>query len=143
MTDKHPTEGDNYTVKAGLNHMDGETALFYVRARKNSSDFDRARRQQEVIKAIMERVLKFNVISLIPDLYEHLIDTIQTDLSVADIIFYTAMIPSFSQINDLSMYKIGPDHTYPWINPSNGASVLLPIHDSVQSIIQQSINSGE
>lgn len=143
MTDKHPTEGDNYTVEAGVNHMDGETALFYVRARKNSSDFDRARRQQEVIRAILDRVLNFNVISSIPKLYNQLKDTIQTDLSIADIAFYTAMIPSFSQIDNLSMYKIGPDHTYSWINPSNGADILIPIHDSVQSIIKQSINSGE
>jgi LCP family protein required for cell wall assembly len=143
MTDKHPTEGDDYLVPAGLNHMDGETALFYVRARKNSSDFDRARRQQEVIRALLDRMLKFDVISLIPDLYAQLDKAIQTDLSLEDIFSYALMLPAFAEINDLSMYKIGTDHTSPWINPSNGASVLLPDYDAIQSIIQQSINYNE
>jgi len=143
MTDKHPTLGDDFTVNAGINHMDGETALFYVRARKNSSDFDRARRQQEVIKALLNRVLKFDVIALIPDLYNQLKDTIQTDLSIDDIITYTAQLPDFAKIDDLSMYKIGSEQTFPWINPSNGASVLIPIDEDVQSIIKQSINFSE
>jgi LCP family protein required for cell wall assembly len=143
MTDKHPTEGEDFLVPAGLNHMNGETALFYVRARKNSSDFDRARRQQEVIRALLDRLLKFDVITLIPDLYAHLDETIQTDLSLEDIFNYALMLPDFAEINDLSMYKIGSDHTSPWINPSNGASVLLPDYDAIESIIQQSINYSE
>jgi len=143
MTDKHPTEGKDYLVPAGWNHMDGETALFYVRARQNSSDFDRARRQQEVIRALIDRVLKFDVITLIPDLYTQLKETIETDLSFEDIIRYSTMLPDFAQLNDLSMYKIGSDQTTPWINPSSGASVLLPNHEAIQSIIKQSINYGE
>ena len=31
-----------YTLSAGWHHMDGETALWYVRARKTTSDFDRS-----------------------------------------------------------------------------------------------------
>jgi LCP family protein required for cell wall assembly len=143
MTDKHPTLGDDFTVSAGNNHMDGETALFYVRARKNSSDFDRARRQQEVIKALLDRILKFDVIALIPDLYHQLKNTIQTDLSLGDIITYTAKLPDFAKIDDLSMYRIGSEQTIPWINPSNGASVLIPIDEDIQTIIKQSINYGE
>ncbi len=143
MTDKHPTEGYDYKVNAGLNHMDGETALFYVRARTNSSDFDRSRRQQEVIKALVERIIKFDVIALIPDLFTQLKETIQTDLSLEDIISYASLISDFAQINDLSMYKIGAEQTTSWINPSTGANVLLPIQEAIQSIIKQSINFDE
>jgi LCP family protein required for cell wall assembly len=46
---------------AGLNHMDGETALEYVRSRKGTngegSDFARARRQQKVIQAAVKKTL--------------------------------------------------------------------------------------
>ncbi len=49
------------SFKAGLTHMDGATALKFVRSRHavgdEGSDLARALRQQKVIKAIMEKVL--------------------------------------------------------------------------------------
>lgn len=42
-------------IKAGVHTMDGATALKYVRSRKTTSDFDRARRQQEVLLAIRDK----------------------------------------------------------------------------------------
>ncbi|NIR66240.1 MAG: LytR family transcriptional regulator, partial [candidate division Zixibacteria bacterium] len=56
LTDHRDGYG-TFTVYAGTTHMDGDTALWYVRSRKTSSDFDRARRQQEVLKAIFLRLL--------------------------------------------------------------------------------------
>ncbi|RPI81431.1 MAG: LytR family transcriptional regulator, partial [Chloroflexi bacterium] len=55
-----------YTVYAGSNYFDGETALWYVRSRYSSSDFDRNRRQQEVIKGIAMRFLRFDIITKAP-----------------------------------------------------------------------------
>ena len=46
-----------YTFKQGPQVMDGETALIYSRMRYLSSDFDRARRQQEVVSAIKDDIL--------------------------------------------------------------------------------------
>lgn len=49
--------GYEFSLPAGLNHLNGEEALYYVRSRYSSSDFDRARRQQEVILAIKEKIV--------------------------------------------------------------------------------------
>lgn len=46
-----------FTFKTGPTPMDGETALIYARMRKLSSDFDRGRRQQEIISAAKDKVL--------------------------------------------------------------------------------------
>jgi LCP family protein required for cell wall assembly len=46
-----------FTFKKGLQHMDGIHALIYARMRELSTDFDRARRQQEVVNAIKDKVL--------------------------------------------------------------------------------------
>jgi len=53
--------GPNYTyetfsIEAGPQHIDGETALKYARSRHSTSDFDRSRRQQQILKAIGDRV---------------------------------------------------------------------------------------
>ena len=56
-------------MPSGDQKMDGETALLYARARYSTSDFDRARRQQEILVAIKNKAtsagifvnpLKFN-----------------------------------------------------------------------------------
>lgn len=39
----------------GLNHMDGESSLKYVRSRHGGSDFERSRHQFEVLKAILQK----------------------------------------------------------------------------------------
>jgi len=44
--------GEPFFMPAGDQKMDGETALLYARARYSTSDFDRAKRQQEILVAV-------------------------------------------------------------------------------------------
>ena len=50
--------------------MDGQTVLWYVRARYTTSDFDRGRRQQEVLDAIGKQLLSLNALTRAPELYD-------------------------------------------------------------------------
>jgi len=52
--------GFSFSLPAGVNHLDGQTALYYARSRYSSSDFDRSRRQQQIIFAIKDKLLKLN-----------------------------------------------------------------------------------
>ncbi len=55
---EYPTNDYGYqtfSVLSGLQHMDGETALKYARSRHSTSDFDRSRRQQDLIQALAEK----------------------------------------------------------------------------------------
>ncbi len=47
----------------GIHHMDGETALYYVRSRYSTSDFDRARRQQDVLIAMKDKAFNIGVLT--------------------------------------------------------------------------------
>ncbi len=49
-------------IKKGMQHMDGATALRYARSRETTSDFDRARRQQQVLVAIKTKVMSTNTL---------------------------------------------------------------------------------
>ena len=42
--------------------MDGEMALKYARSRKTTSDFDRARRQQQVVIALRDKALELELL---------------------------------------------------------------------------------
>lgn len=44
-----------FSVLEGMQHMDGDTALKYARSRHSTSDFDRSRRQQDILQALAEK----------------------------------------------------------------------------------------
>lgn len=52
-----------FGVSAGEQTLNGEAALLYVRSRFSSNDFDRARRQQQVLMAIKDKVLSLGILS--------------------------------------------------------------------------------
>jgi len=55
--------GYKFSLPAGLNHLNGQDALYYARSRYSSNDFDRSRRQQQIIFAIKDKLLKLNFLS--------------------------------------------------------------------------------
>lgn len=48
--------GYDFSLPAGKNHLNGKDALYYARSRYSSNDFDRSRRQQEVIFALKDKL---------------------------------------------------------------------------------------
>lgn len=80
---------ETFTLKKGWQTLDGATALKYVRERHDDpeGDFGRAKRQQQVIQALKNKVFSldtlFNVVTV-----SHLLDTlgesIKTDMSLED-----------------------------------------------------------
>ncbi len=54
---------DPFFITKGMHEMDGEVALRYARSRHTTSDFDRARRQQQVMSALKGKALNINFIS--------------------------------------------------------------------------------
>lgn len=52
--------GYEFSLPAGPNHLDGKNALYYARSRFSSNDFDRSRRQQEVLFALKDKLTNLN-----------------------------------------------------------------------------------
>lgn len=55
--------GGIFSLPAGEQTLNGEKALCYVRSRKTSDDFDRARRQQLVLNKLKEKMISINTFS--------------------------------------------------------------------------------
>lgn len=68
-------------IPAGLQRMDGERALQYARSRHTSSDFDRSRRQQIVVQALMRKLASPTTWPRIPALYGAFASAVDTDLN--------------------------------------------------------------
>ncbi|MEO8356043.1 MAG: LCP family protein, partial [Chloroflexota bacterium] len=131
----NPQNEDNwflYTTGPGLVHMDGELALWYARSRQKSSDFDRGRRQQEVLRALFVQALQAGTLTRIPELYNNLKDTVETDLNLVDLLQLSLYAPKMTSA-DIRSYYIRPPYVSSWIT-DGGAYVLLPNEESLKQM---------
>jgi len=72
---------------AGIYHLDGKHALWYARSRKTTSDFDRSRRQQRVLRGLWNAIQQQGLVGQLPALWETLVQTVQTDLTLNEVIY--------------------------------------------------------
>ena len=68
-------------LKPGMQHMDGKTAVTYVRYRDEEGDIGRIERQQKFMKAVMEKITSPAIITRLPSVIKEVMDSIETDLS--------------------------------------------------------------
>lgn len=132
---------ETFSLAAGPQHLDGETALKFARSRKTTSDFDRAKRQQQLLSAIKEKALNLNLLSdpgKIQDLYNSLADSIETNLSVAEIIQLAKIAQEINREN-IDSQVLTDDFTScggllytPVREYFGGAAVLLPAGDGYE-----------
>ncbi|HWB37000.1 MAG TPA: LCP family protein, partial [Rugosimonospora sp.] len=122
-----------YTVGPGLLHMDGDLALWYARSRSKSNDFDRGRRQQEVLRAIFSQALRTDTLTKIPQLYSDFSNTIVSDLGLDDILKLAPYAPRLTNAN-IRGYYIRPPYVSSWTTPG-GAAVLLPDETALQQML--------
>lgn len=83
-----PYDGETGLVinlHAGRQHMDGTTAIQYVRYRDEEGDIGRVKRQQKFVKAVFQKLSTTNLLTRSPEIARTLYQSIDTDLSVTDL----------------------------------------------------------
>ena len=69
-------------LRPGLQHMDGKTAVTYVRYRDEEGDIGRVKRQQKFMRACVDAVTTPAILPRLPAIISSVIDSVKTDLSV-------------------------------------------------------------
>lgn len=131
--------GPNYSyqtfaISAGLQTLDGETALKYARSRHSTSDFDRSRRQQLILKAVGEKIRNEGILTK-PDqllsLMNILQDHVETSMTFRELLSLAGMGEDINRDNLITMnirdgYGPGGFLYPPPREFFGGAAVLLP-----------------
>lgn len=73
-------------LRPGLQHMDGRTAITYVRYRDEDGDIGRIKRQQKFMKAVIEKVSSPSIITRLPVIISEISSAVDTDLSTLELI---------------------------------------------------------
>jgi LCP family protein required for cell wall assembly len=125
----------------GSYNMDGGEALCYVRMRLWGGDFDRMRRQQEVVRAVFSKLLTLNGLARIPQLYSQFYNTFFTDIELTDLL---PLAPAAVQIGTdptrIRHFTVDRDLVDSWRTPSGGA-VLLPKRSGIQLMLMEAFGS--
>jgi LCP family protein required for cell wall assembly len=132
---KPPDSADEQEIilSPGIHHLDGDTALRYVRTRRDDSDFERARRQQQFLKAVWYQFKGPETVLKIPGLWTAMKGAFATDLKLGDVL---ALAPVALELEPqrLRSLAIGRGQVEGWTAP-DGAHVLLPIPERVQDLV--------
>ena len=125
-------------VGPGTIELDSQWALWYVRARYNSSDFDRMRRTQEVVQAVIDKIASPAGMLNIPALTRIYDTEIESNISTDQILPLTQLALDFDSSQDIRRFTIGPDMVTPWYTQS-GAAVLIPHTAAIQALLQEAV----
>jgi LCP family protein required for cell wall assembly len=131
---------DPFHMDAGLQHMDGKTALKYARSRHDDplGDFGRSRRQQQVILAIRDKVMQINALpKLLPragEIASTLGEAVQTDLSLQQVIQLAKLGTQMDRSRIKSVF-IDQTVTLPFTTPDND-QVLVPLRDEIRKLVR-------
>jgi LCP family protein required for cell wall assembly len=130
--------GDNNTkwLQPGVQNLPGDLALAYVRARKTEGgDFDRAERQQQVVLAIRNQILRSKMLPLLiskaPTLYNELASGINTNLNLDQAIRLAWMATQIPEEN-IKRGSIGADQINFATSPDGGQQVLKPLSEKIR-----------
>ena len=125
-------------LPAGRQIIDGDTALLFVRARFSSSDFDRARRQQQVLLAVKEKAFSLGVISnpvKIMSILNSIGNHVRTDAEFWEIQELAVMLNRLDISNiKRKVFSNGKDGLLYSSRSSGGSYILLPEGDNFGKI---------
>lgn len=137
--------GNNKIIKPGVHTLPGDYALAYARNRTTGhGDFDRARRQQQVILGIRDRILDYkmlpDLIDKAPTLYQELVSGVATNMKLDEIIRLALLAQKIPEENIRQGVIDTKYVAYGW-SPDN-LSILIPYPDRIRLLRDEIFSSS-
>lgn len=127
------TYTDHKTIGPGRVHLNGETALMFVRERKSltDGDFGRQKNQALILKALAKKLLQVNYMKQMPSLIEQVKeDVLDTNFTDGDLISLAWMMSDMN--SDQMEYRSIPGHSERLMDPLVRMELYYWIPDLVE-----------
>ena len=119
-----------FEIPVGTSVLDGNTALYFVRARYSSSDFGRVRRQQMILAAMKERALSLGFLANPVKVFQALDSlgrNVRTDMGINDFRALLALADSLKTASIIhKVFDTTPEGLLTASRTESGAYILLP-----------------
>jgi LCP family protein required for cell wall assembly len=128
------TEDGLRTLPVGYYRLMGEGALWYARSRDNSSDFDRGRRQMQILRSVWREARSTGQITNLPQVWSQLTEVVETDLAFEDMVGLLPYAINLDPAQIEHLLFVRTYHTLPW-QPPDGQNVQLPVYETVSQLM--------
>ncbi len=118
-------------IPKGIQQMNGETALKYVRFRNDAlGDIGRVKRQQRFILAVLSKIKSPSIVARYPKLVAESVKMVQTDLNLSQALQLASYIQQLSVAGDLQFATLPGYPSYIngisyWVGDLTAASIFL------------------
>lgn len=130
----------NIDLKPGLQHMDGVTALQYVRYRSDiRSDYGRSDRQRQFLSAIADEMKKATSLLRLPQLLDSIAPYIETDIPPSDLL-KLARLGMKLDTGNIAGIQLPQDGAFK-NQIIDGMDVLVVEPDKMKSYVQEQLAS--
>lgn len=131
-----PNNWELVQLETGVHILDGDWSLWYARSRRTSSDLDRNRRQQDILRAIWRRLESQGFLADIPALWEQWQSYVDTDLDLGDLL---SLLPTFVRIDPAAVgfynfrlnREVRNGHS-----PDMGRAILVPDYERIRMLVE-------
>lgn len=120
-------------LSKGMQHLDGEEALKFVRVRHVDDDFGRTRRQQQFLRAVFEKAIKPTSLTKLPELIQIVSENVHTDsgFGLREMVTYGQLIRSMPKENVRMTTIPGDSQTI------DGVSYVVPDDEKVAWLMER------
>lgn len=125
------------TVTAGINHLNGATAMLYARCRYIDNDWHRVERQRNVIQAAIYQTQNLGLLEL-NSLLDEVLPLIQTNLTEKEITSLVLLAPNYQGIT-LDQMTIPAQGTYGSMTGMGGRSMFAVDFNQNAQILKEFI----
>jgi LCP family protein required for cell wall assembly len=130
----------NVRLEPGWVTLPGEIALAYARSRSTEEDdFDRAARQRQIIMAVRDRILSFDMLPTLilnaPVLYQTISDGLRTNLTLTQAIRLAWLASQIPEEN-ITLTAIGKREVAIDKSP-DGQDIYIPDPDRIQTLVEE------
>ena len=135
-----PWQNLHIDIMPGLQQMDSQTALEFSRFRRANrgyssiTDYQRIENQQAVVSAVIESLLRPATIPRLPELVSIFNDSVYTNLSLSDMMWFALELNHVSGTDALSMHTfqpIGPGQAPHYYEFLHAADVLELVNNTI------------
>ena len=107
-----PYDGFEIDLRPGMQHLDGKTAMQYVRYRDEEGDIGRIRRQQKFLMALYRHIASKNIIAKIPGVSKQIMSMVKTDLSLKEMVELGNVMRDMVEKDGLKMSMVPGEPEY-------------------------------
>ena len=122
-------------LKQGIQHLDGQTAIEFVRFRDSEGDVGRVRRQQAFMKACADRLSEPSMLIKIPELLGVAVKAIDTDLNSSEMLAAAGSLKSAEAKGNIKTGVVPG-----WLQYIEDISYLIPNAERLGKVMSKNLD---